>query len=173
MKRLINISLALGILLGAVINARLVRADTGPKPSMEFQFSFESGVAGSAIVSGILFECDRSDCSDAAPLAELGPQGLYCEPNSCRAIGYGFAQYHILEVEFSDGVTRRSNIFETDGFESFYTVYVRADDLHIEPRINPLAVPGWIGISITCVCVLLIVSLAIGLLMFFRRRARA
>lgn len=173
MKSLFNTCVFLIFLLQMGIGTRLVHADTGPKPSMDFQFSFEAGAAESVIVLGILFECDQSDCSDAEPLAELGPQGLYCEPSSCNAIGYGFAQYHILEVEFSDGITRRSNIFETEDFESFYTVHVRADDLYIEPRVNPLAVPGWIGISVACVCVLLIISLAVGLVMFLRRRARA
>lgn len=172
MKRLFTISVSVAILLGALMHTRLVRADTGPKPSMDFQFNFESGVGKSTIVSGILFECDESDCRDAAPLEELGPQGLYCEQESCRAIGYGFASHHILEIEFSDGVTRRSNIFETDGFDSFYTVNVRANDLFVEPRINPLAVPAWIGISIACAGFMLIVSLAVGLVTFLRRRAR-
>jgi len=172
MKRLFTVSVSVVILLGALTPARLVRADTGPKPTMDFQFNFESGVDKPAILSGILFECNESDCSDAAPLEELGPQGLYCEPDSCRAIGYGFASHHILEIEFSDGVTRKSNIFETDGFDSFYTVHVRADDLFVEPRINPLAMPAWIGISIACVGILLVVSLAVSLVMFLRRRAR-
>jgi hypothetical protein len=130
-------------------------------------------VEGASIISGILFECNESDCSDAAPLEELGPQGLYCEPESCRAIGYGFAPYHILEIEFSDGISRRSNIFETDGFNSFYTVNVRADDLLVEPRINPLALPFWLIILITCACVIAGGGLVIGLVIFLRRRARA
>jgi hypothetical protein len=173
MKRLITTSLFAVILLGASMHARPVRADTGPKPTMDFQFTFDPSVGQASIVSGILYECDESDCNDAAPLEELGPQGLYCELESCRAIGYGFAPHHILEIEFSDGATRRSNTFETDGFDSFYAVTVRVDDLLVEPRINPLAPPFWLIILITCACVIVGGGLLIGLVLFLRRRARA
>jgi hypothetical protein len=173
MKRLITTSLFTAILLGALMHARPARADTGPKPTMEFQFTFDPSVGGASIVSGTLFECNESDCRDAAPLAELGPQGLYCEPNSCSAIGYGFAPYHILEIGFSDGATRRSNIFETEGFNSFYSVTVRADDLLVESRINPLAPPVWLMVLLACVCVVVGGGLVIGLVLFLRRRARA
>lgn len=173
MKRLITTSLFAAILMGALMHARPVRADTGPKPTMEFQFTFDPSVGGASIVSGTLFECNESDCSDAAPLEELGPQGLYCEPESCRAIGYGFAPYHILEIVFSDGAARRSNIFETEEFDSFYSVTVRADDLLVEPRINPLAPPFWLIVLVTCACVIVGGGLVIGLVLFLRRRARA
>ena len=156
----------------AFINAGMVRADTGPKPTMDFQFRFESGVDESAIVSGIMFECDEPDCSDAAPLKDLGPQGLYCEPESCRAIGYGFAPYSMLEIEFSDGITRRSNIFEQTGFDSYYTVYVRPGDLFVEPRFSAEAIPAWVMILIACACVLAGVGGIVGLVVFLRRRAR-
>jgi hypothetical protein len=172
MKRLITISISVVILLGALMHARLVHADTGPKPSMDFQFSFESGVTESTIVSGILFQCSESDCSDAAPLEELGLQGLYCEPISCRAIGYGFAPYSMLEIDFSDGVTRRSNIFEQAGFESYYTVHVRQDNLFVEPRNSPAAIPTWAMVLIACTCGLAVLGLVAGLVVYLRRRAR-
>jgi hypothetical protein len=140
---------------------------------MDFQLNFESGVEESIILSGILYECNESDCRDAAPLEELGPQGLYCEPKSCRAIGYGFAPYLILELEFSDGVTRRSNVFEQDGFDSFYTVHIRAEDLLVEPRINPLALPAWSLVLIACSCTVASGGLAVGFVLILRRRAQA
>lgn len=172
MKHLVKSILISTLLVAVLIPAGYALADTGPKPTLDFQFSFEAGVNESSIVSGVLFECSEADCSDAAPLAELGPQGLYCEAQSCHAIGYGFAQYHMLDIDFSDGVSRRSNVFETEDFDSFYTVYVRPDDLYIEPRFNPLAVPAWIGISVMCAAVLLLVGLAVWLVKFLRRRAR-
>ena len=147
-------------------------ADTGPKPTMKFQFQFESGVEKSGIVSGILFECNESDCSDAAPLEEVGPQGLYCEPQSCRAIGYGFAPFSMLEIEFSDGMTRRSNIFEQAGFDSYYTVYVRLDNLHVEPRFS-LGVFPWTGTVIVAgICAFVGLGLLAGLAVFFVRRSK-
>ena len=173
MKRLFQIALFTFLLAGTLINDQVARADTGPKPTMDFAFDFESGVEESLIVSGILFECNEADCSDATPLEELGPQALYCEPDSCRAIGYGFAPHITLEIEFSDGLTRRSNIFEPTGFDSYYTVHVRPDDLQVEPRFAAESIPTWATILIACVCILAGIGMVSGLVVFLRRRARA
>ena len=173
MKRLFQLALFIFLLIGTSTYTRVAHADTGPKPTMDFTFEFETGVEESLIVSGILFECNAQDCSDAAPLEEVGPQALYCEPESCRAIGYGFAPYIILEIEFSDGVTRRSNIFEPTGFDSYFTVYVRPEDLRVEPRFSAEAIPAWAMILIACVCALIGIGLVVGLVVFLRRRARA
>ena len=173
MKRLLQIAFVTIMLVGISLQSQIAHADTGPKPTMEFTFEFEAGVEESLIDSGILFQCDEQNCSDAAPLEELGPQALYCEPTSCRAIGYGFAPYNILEIEFSDGVTRRSNIFEPTGFDSYYMVYVRPEDMQIESRFSAEAIPTWAVILITCVCALLVVGSVAGLVVFARRRARA
>ena len=148
-------------------------ADTGPKPTMEFAFNYELTGEPVTIVSGILYECDQSDCSDASPLEELGPQRLYCEPHSCRAIGYGFAPYHRLDIEFSDGITRQSNIFETAGFDSKYTVIVRPEDLLIEAQFSLL--PSFsLGILevIICICALIGIGLLAGLVIFLIRRSK-
>src|SRR5690348_16932753 len=94
------------IVLLLLLPAQSAVADTGPKPRMDFQFQQEmTGEPPVTIVSGILYECDRKDCSDAAPIEEVGPQGFRCEVISCSAIAYGFAAYHRTEVEFSDGKT--------------------------------------------------------------------
>ena len=159
--------------LQAFLPIHVAFADTGPKPTMDFQIQFESGVAESGIVSGILFQCNESDCSDATPLEEVGPQRLYCEPQNCRAIGYGFAPFSLLELEFSDGVTRRSNIFEQAGFDSRYTVYVRPEDLLVEAKFS--LVPSLsLGILevITCICALIGLGLIAGLGIFLIRRSK-
>jgi hypothetical protein len=44
MKSLFCISLFILVLLGASIPAIPVHADTGPKPTMDFQLNFESGM---------------------------------------------------------------------------------------------------------------------------------
>ena len=76
----------------AFLPGQVVFADTGPKPTMDFQFQQEmTGEPPLTITSGILFECDQPDCSDAMPLEEAGPQRFTCEVNSCRATAYGFA----------------------------------------------------------------------------------
>ena len=145
--------------------------DTGPKPSMEFAFKQELTGEQVTIVSGILYECDQSDCSDAAPLEELGPQGLYCEVESCRALAYGFAPYHRLKIEFSDGVKRESNIFETAGFNSKYTVTVRPEDLLVEAQPSLGVLPPIAIIAITCIGVLVGLALIVGLIILIRRRS--
>jgi hypothetical protein len=147
-------------------------ADTGPKPTMEFQFKFDPNVEESTIVSGILFECDESDCSDAQPLEELGPQRLRCDAFSCNALAYGFSTYHRLENQFSDGTIRQSNIFETASFESIYTVTVRPDDLLVEVQFTPSNFPFVTIIVITCICILVSGGLLAGLIIFMVRRAR-
>src|SRR5215211_4817023 len=143
--------------------ARVALADTGPKPSMDFQFKQEmTGEPPVTITSGILFECEQSDCSDAMLIEEAGPQGFRCEIYSCSAIAYGFAPYHQLEIEFSDGKTRQSNIFETAGFDSKYTVTVRPDDLLVEAQFNPGILPPVVIIVIICICALVGVGLVVG-----------
>jgi hypothetical protein len=115
-----------------LLPTRVVLADTGPKPTMDFEFKQELSGEPVTIVSGGLYECEQSDCSDASPLEEGGPQGFFCETNSCNALAYGFSSYHRLEIQFSDGQTRQSNIFRTSGFESYYRVTVRSEDLLVE-----------------------------------------
>jgi len=129
-------------------------------------------VEKSGIISGILFECNQADCSDAAPLEEVGPQGLYCEAQSCRAIGYGFAPFSMLEIEFSDGMTRRSNIFEQVAFDSFYTVYVRPDDLHVEARFTLTSFPRITRFIVACICALVVLGLLGGAAVFLIRRSK-
>lgn len=143
-------------------------ADTGPKPSMEFTFTGEDVT----IVSGILYECDQADCSDAEPLEDIGPQGLYCETTSCRATAYGFAPYHILEIEFVDGTTRASNIFETAGFDSKYKVTVNPDDLLVESQLNLEFITGTPLWVVLCCCAVMAGLLAVGGVVFFLRRRR-
>ena len=167
-----SLRLFLLLFLLVFLPVRAALADTGPKPSMDFQFKQEMAGEPLTITSGILFECEQSDCSDAAPLEDIGPQGLYCEPQSCRAIGYGFAPFHRLEIEFSDGQTRQSNIFETAGFDSQYTVTIRPDDLLVEAQFS-LGILPRIGIVIVaCICALAGVGLVAGLAIFLMRRPK-
>lgn len=168
----------------AFLPSGIVSADIGPKPTMDFKFESNLGGGQVAIASGILYECEQADCADASPLEELGPQRLTCEEFHCSAIAYGFAPYHRLEIQFSDGATRQSNIFETIDFSSEYLVTVNPNDLSVEevsgspapPELNPdspsSAIPTWLGILILCVVLLLLIGLGAALVMFLRRRAR-
>jgi hypothetical protein len=122
----------LPLLLLIFIPTTSVLADMGPKPEMDFQFEFVG--EKSLIESGILYECDQPDCSDAAPLEEVAVQGFRCYETICNAVAYGFKKYHTIELTFADGRTLESNVFETVGFISNYTVTVRETDLLVEER---------------------------------------
>lgn len=158
--------------LAVLLPAGAVLADTGPKPSMEFQFTQAQSGEPLTISSGILYECDQPDCSDAAPLEEGGPQGFRCEANSCHAIAYGFAPYHRIEIEFSDGQTRQSNVFETAGFDSRYTVTVRPDDLFVEAEFSLGIFPRTGTVLVACTCGILGLGLVVGLAVFLARRSK-
>jgi len=168
LRKLFLLLLCLQILLPA----QIVLADTGPKPTMDFQFKYESTEEHPTIISGILYECQQSDCSDAAPLQQLGPQGFRCDSESCSATAYGFAPYHKIEIEFSDEETRQSNIFQTTGFNSKYTVTVHQNDLLVEAQFSLGILPPIFIIVITCICALVGVGLVVGLIVFLMRRSK-
>jgi hypothetical protein len=148
-----------------------VSADTGPKPTMVFTFKQQASGAALTIVSGTLFECNRPDCQDAAPLKALGPQRLTCDATSCQALAYGFSPYHRLEVVFSDGKTRQSNVFQTDQFDSMYKVTIRPDDLLVEAQFSlDLFSPR--TYLIICGCLAGILVVIILLVIFLVRRSR-
>lgn len=141
MKYILLIPLLLPLFL-LTVPIEPAQADIGPKPSMEFEFEYETG-APYDILDGIQLECDNPDCSDAEPLEDLGPQRFTCELNSCFSMAYGYSPYHRLRIRFEDIKTRESNVFESDSFSMSYRVIVREDDLIVEKirgRSNPL---GW------------------------------
>ncbi|OGO18318.1 MAG: hypothetical protein A2Z14_03905 [Chloroflexi bacterium RBG_16_48_8] len=124
-------------------------ADMGPKPSMDFEFEYESGQS-LEIIDGILYECDLPDCSDAKPLEELGPQRSSCTAYACSSLAYGYSDYHRLLIRFSDGKERQSNVFQSDSFNSTFRVLVRENDLFVE-KIHGGSIPfGWTLIGLFC-----------------------
>jgi len=107
------------------------RADIGPKPSMDFEFVYETPER-LTIVDGEQMQCEQPDCVDAEPLEELGPQGLHCTDEACSSTSYGYATYNQLVIQFSDGVTRVSDVFSSGTMRTDYRVTVRQDSLEIE-----------------------------------------
>ena len=160
------------LVLQVLLPTQNVLADTGPKPTMDFEFKYESTEEHPTIVSGILYECQQSDCSDAAPLQQLGPQGFRCDSKSCSATAYGFAPYHKLKIEFSDEETRQSNIFQTAGFDSKYAVTVHPADLLVEAQFGMGNLPRMAILVITCICALVGAILVVGLIVFLIRRSK-
>ena len=161
------------LLLQVALPVPIVLADTGPKPAMDFEFTQQSTGEPITITSGILYECGQSDCSDANPLQEAGPQRFSCEANRCHALAYGFSQYHKLEIKFSDGKTRQSNIFQTAGFDSKYKVTIRPDDLLVEAQFTLGVFPPTITIFvIACLCVVIGIVLVVALIILLLRRSK-
>ncbi len=151
-----------------LFSAGVALADTGPKPTMEFTLHYDATATPGTITSATLYECKQENCSDAAPLAELGPQRLTCDVQSCHALAYGFAPYHKLRIQFSDGKSRESNIFATAGFNAKYRVTVRSDDLLVEAQTSVF--PRLTVILLFCLCLLVASAVVIGFIVFFLRR---
>jgi hypothetical protein len=177
MIKLLKIGLVSLFITTILIPWQAALADTGPKPTMEFTFTQDAGEAELSITSGELLECDQPDCADAQPLPELGPQGFRCEIDTCSAMAYGFSDYHKLSIQFSDGVTRESNVFKTAGFDSVYTVTVGPSDLQVNPvshfSLPPLPIPYVMVILCGLVAMgLLIVIVVMVVLLVRRSRAK-
>jgi hypothetical protein len=107
------------------------QADIGPKPSMNFTFEYVD-MAPLTILGGALIECEDRACTEGSPLEELGPQNFTCRQDTCHSLAYGYAPYHRLMIDFSDGVTRQSNVFEKRAYNANYTVTVRPDGMQVK-----------------------------------------
>jgi len=150
-----------------------VRADIGPKPTMEFIFVQDNDPA-LVILEGTMLECEDANCSQAAPLEALGPQGFSCSSDRCSSMAYGYAPYHRLEILFSDGKIRESNIFEKRFFNASYQVTVRADDLVVKSDIWKSSAASLNGFTFVLMLlgIPILFLIAIGALMWLSVRAR-
>jgi len=150
-------------------------ADMGPKPTMNFTFTQGGPGPQLSILSGTLYECQQADCSDAQPLKKnMGPQRFTCDDSGCNSMSYGYAPYHRIEIAFSDGKTRQSNIFRTAGFSSVYKVTVRQDDLLVETDVLASAPASmWIGIVLgVCCCLAFLLVVAVIVIVVVRRNSK-
>ncbi len=122
---LLALSAALLVLVPAA------RADIGPKPTLDFEFVYETG-APLTITGGELLQCDEATCAAGEPLQKLGPQHFSCTESSCSSMAYGYSEYQQLIIHFSDGVTRKSQVFTRASFSNRMRVTVRENDLWVE-----------------------------------------
>jgi hypothetical protein len=160
------------LLLLAFIPFNTVQADVGPKPTMDFTFKQTFTGAPVTIVSGTLFECAQSDCLDAKPLVQEGPQHFSCDPSSCSALAYGFSSFNRLEIVFSDGKTRQSNIFKTTQFQASYHVSIRQDDLLVSPTFSLNLFTPLTYILLCGGCLIGIVLLIVVIVLLIRHSSR-
>ncbi len=150
-----------------------VLADTGPKPSMDFTFVQDFAGAPVAITSGILLQCDDPDCGNARPLERLGPQGINCQDLHCSAHAYGFSDYNQLEITFSDGVVRRSNVFTAGQFNAVYEVTIQKTDLVVKEKFNPGDIQTWPLVCAGGICLAIILLVVILILVLRRLKKKA
>lgn len=150
-------------------------ADVGPKPTMSFDFVGETS-SPPAIVVGTLMECQDSTCKDAKSLRTLGPQHFSCTQTQCSSMAYGYSPYHKLVIQFEDGKTRQSNIFQKKYYDARYKVTVRADDLSVQELrggnsfLNLILLLGGIGaVSIICLVMFVFIPFVVVLLVFWLR----
>jgi hypothetical protein len=168
-----SIVVILVVFVLSLLAVKPVAADTGPKPTMDFAFTQAVPGPQLTITDGTLFECEQADCSDAQALQQLGPQHFGCAANTCDSTSYGYNPYHRIEIHFSDGKTRRSNIFQTAGFNAKYNVTIRPDDLLVEaaPSLDFSSPFPYVLIGV-CVLCLLVLIVIVAVILILRRRSK-
>ena len=168
-----SVVVILDVFVLSLLSFQPVAADTGPKPTMDFTFTQAVPGPQLTITDGTLFECEQADCSDAQALQQLGPQHFGCAANTCDSSSYGYRPYHRIEIHFSDGKIRQSNIFQTAGFNAKYKVTIRPDDLLVEAAPNlDFSLPApfvLIGVCVVCILVLMVI---VAVILILRRRSK-
>jgi len=142
-----------------------VSADA-PPPSMDFEFYPQTSGVTITILSATLYGCEGSDCQNPIPIP------ISCGDSNCHAnAGYSSNR---LEVRFSDGKTRRSNVFQSNAAHTVYKVTIRPDDLLVETQSTSgyQSASGFFQLAIICVCLAGILILVILLIIFLIRRSR-
>jgi hypothetical protein len=86
-------------------------------------------------------------------------------------MAYGFSTYHRLEIQFSDGATRQSNIFKTTQFQSLYEVTIRQKDILVVPKLS-LNLFSPLTYVLLCSACLVGIILIIVLIVFLIRRSK-
>ena len=145
---------------------KTVSADA-PPPSMDFEFYSQASGAMPTILSGSLYECSTADCPNPTP------NPITCGDTSCHAIA-GYSSYR-LEIKFSDGKTRRSNVFQNNSTYTVYKVTIRPDDLLVKTQSTSGYQSGagvFYLLAVVCVGLACILVLAILLILFLIRRSR-
>jgi hypothetical protein len=158
-KILITLIFSISIL----IPQRNISADVGPKSSMEFTFLQNGTQPEIEIIRGILYICEQSDCQDAHIVSEpqyTGERDLSCTEYHCYASLNG--SYYQLEVTFSDGVTRKSNVFTKRFYVSEYSVIIKDNTLDVkEESGNNLSIFFFTMIFLFCPASLLIFTIIV------------
>jgi len=143
-----------------------VSADA-PPPSMDFEFYPQTSGATITILSATLYGCEGPDCQNPMQIP------ISCGDSNCHAnAGYSSNR---LEVRFSDGKTRRSNVFQSTSAHTVYKVTIHPDDLLVETQSTSgyQSAAGLLNLfTVICIGLACILVLAILLIIFLIRRSR-
>ena len=126
------------VLLMGMLPQRNVSADMGPKPTMTFEFVQEVPGPNLTMVSWSLINCRNYDCgvlnSELSDVIPFPLNNFNCADNHCDAyINYLTNEnYFQMEIAFSDGEIRTSNVFTRKYFEANYSVEIRLDSLYVK-----------------------------------------
>lgn len=175
------------IILSLVVPWQPVRADSAPKPSMQFTIEYATD-SPPELVSGLMMVCADQTCANPRPFGSAyssnsgapdptmlthPPEQYYYERISCTGQGctaYNtYDDYYRFDFTFSDGKTRVSNVFGKVNFYASYRVTVRENDLLVE-ELPGFGMPlNWLG-AIGYGIVLFVMALYLGLMIFQLRR---
>ncbi len=109
-------------------------ADVGPKPSVEFTFSYPTGQSLTPI-DAQLFACKDAACRETTTLQGPPYSSPSCKADTCSATLFGSGDYLRLQVLFSDNQTRQSNPFKPSSMRNVYSVRVRQSDLLVTRNV--------------------------------------
>lgn len=101
-----------------ILYALPAMADLGPKPTISIELQ---NVLPAPIATGTLLLCNQSDCNDAKPLQDYGPQHFDCSQFSCWGLSYGFSPYLRLKLMLQNGTNIESQIFTKKEFDARFT----------------------------------------------------
>jgi hypothetical protein len=153
----------------------LLMADMGPKPSAEFEIKYAIEPIPN-LTDYALLECKDAACEETTLLEELGPQHFDCTQYECSSMSYGYTDYLQIELTFSDGVTRTSNIFTKKHFNAVYTITVRADDLVVKETGgsgNPYVIFLIVILAAICLVLLAVIGAIVLIVRAVRKKRRA
>jgi hypothetical protein len=150
-------------LLAIFIPHPSVKADFGPKPSMDFYFQYQEDTI--VAIEGKLLVCTDKNCA----INEEFEGNFNCTPNSCAARTYRpwheFGEYHKIIITFNDGI-RESNVFTKEGLDAQYEVKVEKDHLLVKEKINlgTFSNSGFLVIFLASACLTIPVEIIVALI---------
>jgi len=153
-KRTLLCIFILALIISFYIPPTNVLADTGPQPTMDFEFQYN--ITSVSMESAKLMFCQDLDCKISREV--MGP--FRCSLNSC-SYSYGGNTYYKLVINYSDK-KRESNVFQKTRFESSFTVTVNQDGLQVTENWSGL--PYEPGSQILVFIVALAITIPIELL---------